>query len=87
MRIRNNQKRILISIGLAILATIAAWQFYLFAAFKNTDGAVDLQGGPIHLWVAIIVGLITCVGASFLISSFRQYDWQNELHITTQGRS
>jgi len=74
------------TIGLAILATIAAWQFYLFAAFKGADGAVDLQGGTIHLWVAIIVGLITCVGAFFLIFSFRQYDRQHEMHITTQGR-
>lgn len=84
---RKNQKRILMAIGLAILAIIAGWQFYLFAAFRSADGAVDLQGGTIHLWVAIVVGLITCVGAFFLISSFRQYDRENEMHITMQGRT
>ena len=82
---RKNQKRILMAIGLAILAAMAGWQFYLFAAFKGTNGAVDLQGGTIHLW-AIAVALITCVGAFFLISSFRQYDRENEMHITMQGR-
>jgi hypothetical protein len=69
---------------LAIFAAIAAWQFYLFATF-STDGAVDMQGGTIHLWVAIGIGLVTCVGVFFLISSFRRYDRRNEMHITSQG--
>jgi hypothetical protein len=70
---------------LAIFAAIAAWQFYLFAAFRGTDGVVDVQGGTIHLWVAIGIGLVTCVGAFLLISSFRAYDRRNEMHITSQG--
>ena len=73
-------------IGLAILAAIAAWQFYLFKVFSDADGVVDVQGGTIHLWVAIGVGLITCVGAFFVISSLRRYDRRNETHITSQGR-
>jgi Kef-type K+ transport system membrane component KefB len=84
--IKNSQKRGVILFGLAILAAIAAWQFYLFAAFRGADGIVDVQGGTVHLWVAIGVAVITCVGAFFLISSFRRYDRRNEMHITSQER-
>ena len=85
MDITTSYARILTLLGLAIFAAIAAWQFYLFAAFRGTDGVVDVQGGTIHLWVAIGIGLVTCVGAFFLISSFRRYDRRNEMHITSQG--
>jgi len=81
--ITKSYTRILALMGLAIFAVIAAWQFYLFATFKGSDGAVDVQGGTIHLWVAIGIGLAICVGAFFLISSFRSYDRQNEIHITS----
>ena len=72
-------------IGLAILAAIAAWQFYLFVVFRSADGVADVQGATIHLWVAIGTGLITCVAAFFFISGFRRYDREIEMHITTQG--
>jgi hypothetical protein len=85
--IRKSQQRIItVAIGLAILAAIAAWQFYLFVVFKGANGVVDVQGGTVHLWVAIVIGLITCVAAFFFISSCRRYDRQNEMHITSQGR-
>jgi len=83
--ITSSYTRILALLGLAIFGTIAAWQFYLFTTFKGTDGVVDVQGGTIHLWVAIGIGLVTCVGAFFLISSFRRYNRQNEMHITSHG--
>jgi glycerol-3-phosphate acyltransferase PlsY len=85
--ITTSYARVLTLLGLAIFAAIAAWQFYLFATFKGTDGVVDLQGGTIHLWVAIAIALVTCVGAFFLISSFRRYDRRNEMHITSHGSS
>ena len=85
MDITSSYTRILTLLGLAIFAAIAAWQFYLFATFSGTNGVVDVQGGTIHLWVAIGIGLFTCVGAFFLISSFRRYDRQNEMHITSHG--
>jgi Kef-type K+ transport system membrane component KefB len=81
--ITGSYTRILALLGLAIFAVIAAWQFYLFATFKGNDGGVDMQSGTIHLWVAIAIGLAICVGAFFLISSFRRYDRQNEMHITS----
>jgi hypothetical protein len=77
--------RSLLLLGLSIFAAIAAWQFYLFASFKGTDGIIDVQGGTIHLWVAIAIGLMTCIGAFFVISSFRRYDRRSEMHITSQG--
>ena len=79
--------RILIFLGLAIFAVIAAWQFYLFTVFRGANGVVDVQGGTIHLWFAIGIALVTCVGAFFVISSFRRYDRRNEMHITSQGSS
>ena len=83
MDITKSYTRILALLGLAIFAVIAGWQFYLFATFKGSDGAADVQGGTIHLWVAIAIGLAICVGAFFLISSFRRYDGGSEMHITS----
>jgi len=84
---KNQQKTIAGLVGLAILAAIAAWQFYVFVAFKGADGVADVQGGTVHLWPAIGLGLITSVAGFFLISSFRRYDRENEMHIASQGRS
>ena len=83
MDITKSYTRILALLGLAIFAVIAGWQFYLFATFKGSDGAADVQGGTIHLWVAIAIGLAICVGAFFLISSVRRYDRGSEMHITS----
>ena len=78
-------KSLLAVIGVAALAALAAWQFYLFVTFKNAQGVVDLQGGTMHLWVAIGIALIVCIAAFFLFSKFLRYDARNEIHITTAG--
>ena len=83
---KSQQKTMTEVIGLAILAEIAAWQFYMFLAFKGVDGAVDVQGGTVHLGIAIAIGLITSVAGFFFISSFRRYDRENEMQIASQGR-
>ena len=83
LNIQNSQKRFLTLIGLAIVGAIAAWQFYLLVVFKGPNGTADLQGGTVHLWIAILLALITCIAAFFLISSFRRYDSANDLHITS----
>ena len=72
--------------GLVVLATIAAWQFYLFAVFKNAEGITDAQGGTLHLWLAIGIALLVCVAGFFLFSRLLRYDKRNEMHITFQGR-
>lgn len=86
MYIRNSLKRILAAvIALAALAAIAAWQFYLFVVFKGVDGVVDLQGGSVHLWLAIGLAFITCLAGFFFLSKLLRYDGRNETHITLQG--
>lgn len=72
-------------IGLVLLAAVAAWQFYLFVAFKDVNGVADLEGGRLHLWFAIGIALITCIAGVFLISKFIRYDRRDEMHITSQG--
>lgn len=74
-------------VGLAALAAFAAWQFYVFATFKDTNGAVDLQGGTLHLWLAIFVAVLVCVGGFFLFSKLLRYDDQHEMHITSTSQT
>ncbi len=69
--------------GLMALAALSAWQFYLFARFKDGQGAVDLQGGTGHLWLAIGIAVLVCVGGFFLFSKLLRYDKRDEMHITT----
>ena len=78
-------KNSLAIIGLVALATVGAWQFYLFAAFSDAAGAGDVQGGTIHLWAAIGIALIVCVAGFFLISRLLRYDSRDEIHITSPG--
>ena len=85
MEQKTSVKSLLAIAGMAALAVIAAWQFYLFVSFKNAQGAVDLHGGTMHLWLAIGIALIVCVAAFFLFSKFLRYDARNEIHITSAG--
>ena len=81
----NSMTKVLSVIGLMALAAVAAWQFYAFATFKDASGAVDVQGGTLHLWLAIGIAVLVCVGGFFLFSKLRRYDKRNEMHITTAG--
>ena len=83
----NNMTKVLSLIGLAALAAVAAWQFYVFATFKSTAGAVDVQGGSLHLWLAIGLAVLVCVGGFFLFSKFLRYDKRDEMHITSTTQS
>ena len=80
-------KTLIAVLGLAALGAVAAWQFYLFAVFKNADGVVDVQGGTVHLWLAIAATLVVCIAGFFLFSGFLRYDKQNEIHITSPGQA
>jgi peptidoglycan/LPS O-acetylase OafA/YrhL len=70
-------------IGLTGLDAIAAWNFYLFATFKDANGAVDVQGGTLHLWLAIGVTVLVCIGGFFFFSNVLRYDRRDEIHITS----
>ena len=78
-------KSLVALIGVAALAAFGAWQFYLFVSFRDARGAVDLQGGTLHLWLAIGIALIVCVAGFFLFSKFLRYDRRDEIHITSPG--
>jgi protein-S-isoprenylcysteine O-methyltransferase Ste14 len=79
---RKNIKNVTGSIlGVIVVAAIAIWQFYLFVTFKSP------QGGSSHLWWAMSMAVLAC-GAAFLIFSvFMRHDTDDDLHITSTGRS
>ena len=81
----NSRTKVLSVIGLMALAAVAAWQFYAFATFNDASGAIDIQGGTLHLWLAIGIAVLVCVGGFFLFSKLLRYDRRNEMHITTAG--
>ena len=78
--------KVLSTVGLMTLAAIAAWQFYLFASFRDAQGVVDLHGGTIHLWFAIGIAVLVCVGGFFLFSKSLRYDKRSEMHITSASQ-
>ncbi len=79
---RKNIKNVTGSIvGVVVVAAIAVWQFYLFVTFKGA------QGGSSHLWWAMAMAVLAC-GAAFLVFSvFLRHDTDDDLHITSTGRS
>jgi hypothetical protein len=76
-----NSRDILLWIVGLVMATIATWQFYLFAAFRDSQGVLETQGGALHLWLAIGAALITCLCA--FAGIFRNIKKTEELHITS----
>ena len=62
-------------------AAIAVWQFYLFVVFRDSRGALDVQGGGSHLWYAIGAAVLTCLCVCFGI--FRRINHTEQLHITS----
>lgn len=83
MLIRKSLTNVLLSvIGVIAIAAIAVWQFYLFATFKTSHGVLDVQGGAIHLWLAVGAVLVACLAGFLVFSVFLRYDKNNEMHIT-----
>ncbi|HEX8175909.1 MAG TPA: hypothetical protein VF543_12395 [Pyrinomonadaceae bacterium] len=42
---------------------------------------MDLQGGAMHLWLAIGAALMACLAGFLVFSVFLRYDKTRELHI------
>jgi hypothetical protein len=83
MRIRKSLTNVLAAVvGVIAIAAIAVWQFYLFVTFRTSQGVMDLQGGTIHLWLAIGAAMLACLAGFLVFSVFLRYDKNNELHIT-----
>lgn len=77
---KNLRNSLLWVVGL-LMAAISIWQFYLFASFKDTQGVVDLQGGTLHLWLAIGAAVAACACA--FLGIFRRINKAEEFHITS----
>jgi len=69
-------------IGVAALAAMSVWQFYLFATFKDSQGIVGVQGSLNHFWWGLGAALIACIIGFLVFWLFLQYDRKNELHVT-----
>lgn len=67
----------------AVSALVALWQFYLFVQFRNAAGRLDPQGGPMHLWLAIIAALIACAAGAYMAFSVVNHDKDDVIHITS----
>lgn len=83
-QIKKSPLTMIASVGVvALLAAVAAWQFYLFASFRDARGISDAQNATGHLWVAICTALVACVAGIFVFSMFVRYDRANEMHIAS----
>ena len=71
-------------IGVVSLAAVAVWQFYVFVTFTDGTGVVDVQGGHLHLWIAVGLGLLASIGTFLILSVFLRHDRSDEMHITSQ---
>jgi hypothetical protein len=68
--------------GVGLLAgLIALWQFYVFVVFRDAQGALDVQGGGLHLGLAIGAALVACV--CVFAGIFRRINKTEEFHITS----
>lgn len=77
---KNLKSVLLWAVGLTA-GTVAAWQFYLFVAFRDSQGALDAQGGGANLWLAIAAAAVSCVCVFFGI--FGRINQTEEFHITS----
>ena len=77
---KNLGNTMLWAVGL-LTAAVAAWQFYLFVVFRDTRGLLDVQGGALHLWLAIGAAIVACV--CVCLGLFRRINQTEEFHITS----
>ena len=76
-----NLKSVLLWVGGLVAAAVAAWQFYLFVAFRDSLGTLDSQGGGGNLWLAVAAAAVACVCVCFGI--FGRINQTEEFHITS----
>ncbi len=80
---KNRTRDLSTVMSLIVIVTLAIWQFYLFVTFRNPEGVVDVQGGTYHLWWAIGLTVVACIGSFLFFSVFLRYDRNDEVHITS----
>ena len=77
----NSLKVVLLWVVGLVAAAVAAWQFYLFVAFRDSRGALDAQGGGGNLWLAVGAAVVACVCVCYGI--FGRINHTEEFHITS----
>lgn len=77
---KNLKSMVLWGVGL-VAAAVAAWQFYLFVAFRDSRGALDAQGGGANLWLAVAAAVVACV--CVCLGIFGRINQTEEFHITS----
>ena len=77
---KNITHTVLWVVGL-LAAVVAAWQFYTFVVFRDSQGLLDVQGGGANLWLAIGAACVTC--ACVFVGIFRRINQTEEFHITS----
>lgn len=77
---KSSTNTVLWTVGL-LAAAGAAWQFYLFVAFRDSKGLLDAQGGSLNLWLAVGATAVTCLCVGWGI--FRRINQTEEFHITS----
>jgi len=78
--VKNMGLVLLWTVGL-LTAAVSAWQFYLFVMFKDSRGLLDVQGGALHLWLAVGAAIVACV--CVFLGLFRRINHTEEFHITS----
>jgi hypothetical protein len=76
-----NSRNILLWVVGLLMAAVATWQFYLFVAFRDSQGLLETQGGTLHLWLAI--GAAVAASMCAFLGIFRRINKTEELHITS----
>ena len=69
--------------AVAALALISVWQFYLFASFRDSQGAFDAGGGNVHLWLALGAAAVACVAGFLAFSVSVVYNEADDMHINS----
>lgn len=67
----------------AAIAVIAAWQFYLFATFRDSRGVFDAGGGTVHLWLALGAAAVACAAGFLAFTVSVGHDEADDLHINS----
>jgi len=81
---RKNSRITFVSIAMLISMTAgASWQFYQYATFKHDNGLINIQGGVIHLLLALLLAFFACGLGFFMASRLLRYDADDQLHITS----
>ena len=78
-----NLKNVVGSIaGLLVVTAIGIWQFYAYVTFKDANGALNAEGGSVHLLLAIVMAVFACLMGFLVFSVFLRHDHEDDLHIT-----